>query len=225
MGKLLGRYLKAYVEEGKRYTELGDLPYKPSTSTLNQDGPRIIKLPPPAGKEPPYASQARVRAVRDAHRHPFRHPRAARGRRARKEGPPSKAQPALDKLKTLAGEWVYDGGEKKGQLAARYTVSSAGSAVVEQLFPGTDHEMITVYHLDGDKLMMTHYCAAGNQPRMHAEPGADKLVFTCSGGSNMKESDGHMHAMTLTFIDDDHFKEEWTWKGAQDADRAVRVRA
>ena len=31
-GKLLGRYLKTYVEEGKRYTELGDPPYKPSTS-------------------------------------------------------------------------------------------------------------------------------------------------------------------------------------------------
>ena len=134
-----------------------------------------------------------------------------------KKGPPSKAQPALDKLKKLAGEWVYAGGENKGQLAVRYTVSSAGSVVMEQLFPGTDHEMVTVYHLDGDKLMMTHYCAAGNQPRMHAAPATDKLVFTCTGGSNMKESDSHMHAMTLTFIDDDHFKEEWTWKGEQTA--------
>jgi hypothetical protein len=128
-------------------------------------------------------------------------------------GPPSKAQPVLDKLKKLAGEWVYANGEQKGQPAVRYTVASAGSVVVESLFPGTDHEMVTVYHLDGDKLMMTHYCAAGNQPQMHAEPAADKLVFTCTGGSNMKETDGHMHAMTLSFVDDDHIKEEWTWKG------------
>ena len=132
-----------------------------------------------------------------------------------KKGAPSKAQPALDKLKKLAGEWVYAGGENRGQLAVRYTVASGGSVVMESLFPGTDHEMVTVYHLDGDKLMMTHYCAAGNQPRMHAEPATDKLVFTCTGGSNMTESDGHMHAMTLTFIDDDHIKEEWTWKGQQ----------
>jgi len=127
----------------------------------------------------------------------------------------SKAQPALDKLKKLAGEWVYAGGEHKGDLAARYTVSSGGSVVIENLFPGTNHEMVTVYHLDGDKLMMTHYCAVGNQPQMHAEPATDKLVFTCTGGSNMTESDNHMHAMTLTFIDDDHFREEWTFKGEQ----------
>lgn len=31
-GKLLGRFLKAYVEEGKRFTELDEPPYKPSTS-------------------------------------------------------------------------------------------------------------------------------------------------------------------------------------------------
>lgn len=131
----------------------------------------------------------------------------------KKDGPPSKAQPALDQLKTLQGEWVWAEGENKGKLVAVYTVSSGGTAVVESLFPGTDHGMVTVYHLDGDKLMMTHYCAVGNQPRMHAEPATDKLVFTCTGGSNMEsEDDGHMHAMTLTFVDSDHVKAEWTWQ-------------
>jgi hypothetical protein len=125
----------------------------------------------------------------------------------------SKAQPALDQLKTLQGEWVWADGQNKGKPIARYVVASAGTVIVETLFPGTDHEMVTVYHLDGDRLMMTHYCAAGNQPQMHAEPATDKLVFTCTGGSNMKsEDEGHMHAMTLTFVDSDHLKAEWTWR-------------
>ena len=126
--------------------------------------------------------------------------------------PPSAAQPALDHLKKLAGEWVYAEGANKGKPAANYVVSSGGTAVVETLFPGTNHEMVTVYHCDGDKVMMTHYCAVGNQPRMHADPADDKLVFTFTGGSNMKESDGHMHAMTMTFVDEDHLNEDWTWQ-------------
>ena len=127
----------------------------------------------------------------------------------------SKAQPALEKLKALAGEWNFASGPNTGKLAVRYAVSAGGTSVVETLFPGSQHEMVTVYHLDGDRLMMTHYCAAGNQPRMHADPATDRLVFTYSGGSNMKDTDGHMHAMTLTFVDADHVKAEWTWKGAE----------
>jgi hypothetical protein len=129
-----------------------------------------------------------------------------------KDSVPSKAQPALDQLKTLQGDWLWAEGEDKGKLVARYTVSSGGTTVVENLFPGTNHEMITVYHVDGDKLMLTHYCSAGNQPQMRAEPATDKLVFTCAGGSNMKShDDGHMHAMTMTFIDHDHITCQWTW--------------
>ncbi len=135
---------------------------------------------------------------------------------SQKSAATSKAQPALEKLKTLAGEWVFADGENKGKLAVVYTVSSGGTAVVERLFPGSDHEMTTVFHVDGDRLMMTHYCAVGNQPRMHAEPATDRLAFAFTGGSNVAAGDGHMNAMTLTFVDDDHFTEQWTFKGAGD---------
>ena len=57
-------------------------------------------------------------------------------------------------------------GQPTDQVVSTYRVTAAGSAVMEVLFPGTDHEMVTVYHQDGDDLILTHYCAAGNQPRM-----------------------------------------------------------
>ena len=81
---------------------------------------------------------------------------------------------SLDRLKALAGEWVAaEDNEmaKKGDLVARYAVSAGGTAVVETVFPGSTHEMVTVYHLDGPDLVLTHYCMEGNQPRMRAKDG------------------------------------------------------
>ena len=40
--------------------------------------------------------------------------------------------------------------------------------LVETIFPGSEHEMITVIHPDGDDLALTHYCMLGNQPQMKA---------------------------------------------------------
>ena len=72
-----------------------------------------------------------------------------------------------DLIKKLEGEWKVTGGDehhgKEGKVT--YKVTAAGSTLMETQFPGTGHEMVTMYHLDGDELKATHYCAAGNQPR------------------------------------------------------------
>src|SRR5882762_11523952 len=86
--------------------------------------------------------------------------------------PARPASASLERLKTLAGEWVAaeDGDmAKKGDLVARYAVTASGTAVVETVFPGREHEMVTVYHDDGPDLVLTHYCMEGNQPRMRAK--------------------------------------------------------
>jgi len=72
--------------------------------------------------------------------------------------------PALERFAGLAGEWVGKGmhGDMGHETRVVYKVSSAGSVVVETIDPGTDHEMITVIHPDGDSLLLTHYCMLGN---------------------------------------------------------------
>ena len=120
----------------------------------------------------------------------------------------------FDLLKGLAGTWVRlgEGGKPTDEVVSSIRVTAGGSAVHEVLFPGTEVEMITIYHQDGDDLVMTHYCMLGNQPRMKAEPGneAGKVVFKCQGGSNMKsEDDKHMHQETITVITKDHINVEW----------------
>lgn len=123
----------------------------------------------------------------------------------------------LEHFKRLAGQWA--GKEVKGphegkEVRASYKVTAAGSAVVETLFPGQDHEMITVIHPDGDDLVLTHYCALGNQPQMRApgnEP-SNTIAFKFVRATNLKsDKDPHMHDVTFTFVDNDTLRADWTY--------------
>ena len=127
---------------------------------------------------------------------------------------PAAKHAGLERFKQLAGDWTgKDSAGMFPEVRINYRVTAAGSAVVETLFPGAEHEMVTVYHADGDDFMLTHYCAAGNQPRMKAERGGDgkKFVFKFAGATNLKsENDMHMHDATITFPDADSIVSEWT---------------
>jgi hypothetical protein len=122
---------------------------------------------------------------------------------------------ALDRLKALAGDWVSaeDGQmSKKGELTARYAVTAGGSAVVETVFPGAQHEMVTVYHAEGNDLVLTHYCVEGNQPRMRAKDtqGA-RFDFAYDGGGTIDpRKDRHMHSAWLELLGPDEIRSEWT---------------
>jgi hypothetical protein len=125
----------------------------------------------------------------------------------------------LDKLKTLAGTWVAadKDGKPTDQVVSVFRVTAAGSAVHETLFPGTPHEMVTVYHLDGNDVVLTHYCAMGNQPRLKLDPESpkDELVFKFAGGTNLDpQKDRHMHEGSIKILDADHI--QWSWQGYED---------
>ena len=66
--------------------------------------------------------------------------------------------------------------------------------------------MVSVYHLDGKELRMTHYCAAGNQPRVKldlAKSTPDELIFVFDGGTNLDpEKDMHIHGVRIKFEKD-----------------------
>jgi len=128
-------------------------------------------------------------------------------------GAPADAKAAFERIKSLAGTWE---GTAAGTMPVKitYEVIGQGSAVKESLFPGTPHEMLTVYHLDGASLVLTHYCAAGNQPRMKLVKAAAgppyELVFDFTGGANMDAArDMHMHSARLRLLDADRMESEW----------------
>ena len=128
--------------------------------------------------------------------------------------PPYKGSAAFESMKKLAGSWegTQIMGEKEKPVKVGYKVSSNGSTVVETLFTGTKHEMITVYHEEGDTLSMTHYCALGNQPQMDlVKVGSNRLEFALADTKHIDVAkDGHMHGLVMTMTDNDHLLHQWT---------------
>jgi hypothetical protein len=142
-----------------------------------------------------------------------------------KKGPGT--NPALERFTQLAGEWIGKGkhGDMEHEIRVVYKVTAGGSAVVETIAPGSDHEMVTVIHPDGDALLLTHYCMLGNQPHMRATPkaGDNKVAFEFIKATNLKsDKDMYMRSATFTFVDKDTLKTEWThYKDGKEAGKAV----
>jgi hypothetical protein len=109
------------------------------------------------------------------------------------------AASALEFIKAMTGTWERSGDEHDhggDSKAVTFKVTAGGSSVMETIFPGDPMEMISVYHMDGDTLLMTHYCALQNAPIMKFEksdkPGEIKFVF--HGGTNFDPKvDTHVH--------------------------------
>jgi hypothetical protein len=146
-------------------------------------------------------------------------------------GQASAKDAGFEKLKGLSGKWKVS--EDTGEHGMHggtvsYKVTAGGSAVLETLFGGTEHEMVTMYFVDKDGLALTHYCILGNRPQMRAEPitSADKIVFKCRKGDNSAiEFEDHMHQVTFTFVDPNHLNTEWVLykDGKPDSTHAFRL--
>jgi len=131
--------------------------------------------------------------------------------------PEKKPTPAaLDRLRALAGTWVSKPVEAMGNkpMTVTFKVTANDSAVVETMFPGTDHEMVNMYYADGDGVMMTHYCGMGVQPRMRLAPADDRakvMKFSFVDCTNLKSRDeAHMDSVDMT-IDGDKLVEDWSY--------------
>ncbi len=128
---------------------------------------------------------------------------------------PAAASPGFERFKHLAGEWVGTSDKEEhggGPMKAVFKVTSAGSAVEETMMPGTPHEMINMIHPDGDGIVLTHYCAIGNQPEMKApdKVNGKDVAFKFVRCGNMKSADeSHMHSVTYTFVDNDTLRTTW----------------
>jgi len=121
--------------------------------------------------------------------------------------PAAHTTPAFDQIKSLAGHW--EGTTTPGhKVEVSYEVISNGSVVMERLHPGNEPDMITMYALDGDRILVTHYCSMGNQATMQtaASPAANgKLDFTFLRLASAKSPDeGHMAALTVSMPDKTH---------------------
>ena len=122
---------------------------------------------------------------------------------------PVKAAPEFEQMKKLVGKWEGNAGKMPATVEFRLT--GGGSALMEIMAEGTPYEMVTMYHMDGDRLLATHYCAAHNQPRMAAVAGGGNVIeFKYVDGTNIVAGHQHMDMVKVTIADADHHKELWT---------------
>jgi hypothetical protein len=133
------------------------------------------------------------------------------------ETAPAAAPPSagFERMKSLVGEWTGKSGDGK-PVTISYALVSDGSALMEKLGMAHESDMVTLYHPDGDGLMMTHYCSAHNQPRMRAgkvSPESRRIAFDFLDATNLASPDaGHMHRLVVTFEDRNRIVQEWTWR-------------
>ena len=145
-------------------------------------------------------------------------------------GAAAQAQPmsGFDSLKTLVGTW--EAREPQGKtLTNTIRLVSNGTALEETFQSTVDDQMVTLYTPDGNKLALTHYCAAGNQPRMEtpAVSGDQKeFDFALTGITNLAAPNaGHMRHLLIQLADQDHYTEKWTWReNGKDVVRTIHFR-
>jgi len=120
----------------------------------------------------------------------------------------------FDQLKSLVGNW--EGKTAMGDTAhVSFRLTAGDTALMSEIqneMGGRSEDMITMIHLDKGRLMLTHYCPSGNQPRMQAKPSADSksITFDFVDATNLDSPQtGHMHSVTFTFTDATHHTEEW----------------
>lgn len=129
------------------------------------------------------------------------------------EAPETRTNTGFEKLKLLAGSWHGTTADGKS-IASAFELTAGGTAIVERLTVGDEPPMVTLYYCDGSKVMLTHYCSLGNQPRMRAMPmvtDSQRMRFEFVDITNLASKGApHMHDLTLVFGDADHLTEEWT---------------
>ena len=127
----------------------------------------------------------------------------------------------FERLKALSGDW--EGKSTKGWVETEHVqVIAGGSVVMMTSFDAHPQEhMATMVHLDGGRVILTHYCMAKNQPRLVAtsyDAGNGTATFEFLDGTGMASRDaGHMDKVKMKFLDGDHYHSQWTWyaKGSE----------
>src|SRR5262245_18625785 len=94
----------------------------------------------------------------------------------------SDAKKSFDILKTLSGVWegkvttdmkVAAPLEKTPMRIVLRTTSRGNALMHEMTSTGGVDDPITMFYLDEDRVLLTHYCDAGNRPRMEGKLSPD----------------------------------------------------
>ena len=102
-------------------------------------------------------------------------------------------------MKALVGVWIKEDDENSN-LKISFELTANNTTLIETwIYQGKKHSL-TLYHLNGDKLMATHYCPQGNQPRLQLSSSStlSHLSFSYFDATNLKSiDDSHQHSLSF----------------------------
>jgi hypothetical protein len=138
------------------------------------------------------------------------------------------ARAAFTQLQTLVGEW--EGKTEAGRvLKVSYRLTAGGTVLVETWTLGPQRESLTLYHMDNESLIATHYCPVGNQPRLRLKDGGKPslLAFEFVSATNLPKPElAHQHRFEMELLQANSFARSETYleNGAADTERVVYSR-
>jgi len=119
---------------------------------------------------------------------------------------------AFQTLKSFVGDW--QGRTEAGRtFLVSYRLIANETVLVESWTSPTRTSM-TVYHMDGDALIATHYCPQGNQPRLQYRPESsnERLHFTFRDATNLQDANAaHQHEFWIRWHADGTFARNETY--------------
>jgi len=104
---------------------------------------------------------------------------------------------AFDEMKTLVGIWKKEGG-KSPNFSVSFELTANNSVLVETWLRNGKKHSFTMYHLDNENFMATHYCPQGNQPRLKLakESSISDLRFKFLDVTNLTSvANSHQHSL------------------------------
>lgn len=116
-------------------------------------------------------------------------------------------------LASLVGVW--EANQDGIPIVETYALTANGTALMVQTKPGNEPVMITMFTVDGDHLVATHYCSTGNQPHMVTSIPGDLdggITFSLDRITGLKTpADWHNTGVTITLDNEDHMTQRWTY--------------
>jgi hypothetical protein len=114
--------------------------------------------------------------------------------------PTASAHSAFDQLKTLVGTW-HNAERPDSPLRIRFYLTAGGTVLVESWERGSSPHSLTLYHQDGARLIATHYCPQGNQPRLALQPRRGTLQFAFVDATDLTPGESHLRHLGFDLSD------------------------
>ncbi len=142
-----------------------------------------------------------------------------------------KTSDAFKQMKSLVGVWHKESSPPNSNFSISFELTANDTVLVETWLNNGNKHSLTIYHLNNDNLIATHYCPQGNQPRLKLTKNSsiNDLSFVFLDATNLNSlDDSHQHSLGFeVLIDNDKIrrKESYLSKSGESLSELILVRS